>query len=175
MGDEAIVGSRRVRPQGASAHAVRRSLPGAPAAAALRTARRRGPVRLAGSACGCVGRGLCHGTFETATHHCRPCKMRWHCAKCSSPRCRKFRARTFELFARRHGNRPVLIINGTVTREMPSVPRVTSPVMRAKLCGFHFQMDDGVLEPLEMEEADCNSGCSAVTLPGRGGSVYGSK
>ena len=24
--------------------------------------------------------------------------------------------------------------------------------MKAKLCGFHFQMDDGVLEPLEMED-----------------------
>ena len=35
---------------------------------------------------------------------------------------------------------------------MPSVPRVTSPVMKAKLCGFHFQMDDGVLEPLAMED-----------------------
>lgn len=58
----------------------------------------------------------------------------------------------FRTFRQEARELPVLIINGTVTREMPSVPRVTSPVMKAKLCGFHFQMDDGVLEPLEMGE-----------------------
>jgi hypothetical protein len=58
----------------------------------------------------------------------------------------------FRTFRQEAREPPVLIISGTVTREMPSVPRVTSPVMKAKLCGFHFQMDDGVLEPLEMEE-----------------------
>jgi hypothetical protein len=58
----------------------------------------------------------------------------------------------FRTFRQEAREPPVLIINGTVTREMPSVPRVTSPVMKAKLCGFHFQMDDGVLEPLAMED-----------------------
>ncbi len=58
----------------------------------------------------------------------------------------------FRFFRQEAREPPALIINGTITREMPSVPRVTSPVMKAKLCGFHFQMDDGVLEPLEMEE-----------------------
>jgi len=47
---------------------------------------------------------------------------------------------------------PRLIISGTVTREDAAVPRVTSPVMKAKLCGFHFQMDDGVLVPLDAGE-----------------------
>jgi hypothetical protein len=61
-----------------------------------------------------------------------------------SAQCRAFRQEAREP--------PCLIVTGTVTREMPSVPRVTSPVMKAKLCGFHFQMDDGVLEPLEMED-----------------------
>jgi len=47
---------------------------------------------------------------------------------------------------------PRLVISGTVTRDEPAVPRVTSPVMKAKLCGFHFQMDDGVLVPLDAGE-----------------------
>jgi hypothetical protein len=58
----------------------------------------------------------------------------------------------FRVFRREAREPPVLIITGTVTREMPSVSRVTSPVMKAKLCGFLFQMDDGVLEPLQMED-----------------------
>jgi hypothetical protein len=58
----------------------------------------------------------------------------------------------FRTFRQEARESPRLIVIGTVTREMPAVPRVTSPVMRAKLCGFHFQMDDGVLEPLAMED-----------------------
>jgi hypothetical protein len=58
----------------------------------------------------------------------------------------------FRTFRQEARESPRLIVIGTVTREMPAVPRVTSPVMRAKLCGFHFQMDDGVLEPLDVEE-----------------------
>jgi hypothetical protein len=58
----------------------------------------------------------------------------------------------FKTFRQEAREPPRLIIVGTVTREVPAVPRVTSPVMKAKLCGFHFQMDDGVLEPLDVEE-----------------------
>ncbi len=58
----------------------------------------------------------------------------------------------FRTFRQEAREPPRLVIVGTVTREEPAVPRVISPVMRAKLCGFHFQMDDGVLEPLDVEE-----------------------
>lgn len=44
---------------------------------------------------------------------------------------------------------PRLIISGTVMRDDAAVPRVASPVMKAKLYGFHFRMDDGVLMPLD--------------------------
>jgi len=47
---------------------------------------------------------------------------------------------------------PRLIIAGTVTRDTPAEPRLSSPVMKAKLSGFHFQMDDGVLVPLDAGE-----------------------
>ena len=41
-----------------------------------------------------------------------------------------------------------LIIAGDVAREEETVLGVASVVMRAKLLGFHFHMEDGVLEPL---------------------------
>jgi hypothetical protein len=49
---------------------------------------------------------------------------------------------------------PHLVIIGTVTREAPAanVKKVTSVAMRAKLYGFKFWMDDGVLVPLETVE-----------------------
>lgn len=47
-----------------------------------------------------------------------------------------------------------LIIFGTVTREAPESLRVTSPAMRAKLHGFHFQLQEGILGPLEMQDSD---------------------
>jgi len=49
---------------------------------------------------------------------------------------------------------PALIIFGTVNREAPDLLRVTSPAMRAKLYGFHFKLQEGILGPLEMEESD---------------------
>ena len=55
----------------------------------------------------------------------------------------------FKTFRQEAREAPRLIITGTVTRDTPPAPRVTSPVMKAKLCGFHFQMDDGVLVPLD--------------------------
>jgi len=58
----------------------------------------------------------------------------------------------FRTFRQEAREAPRLIITGTVTRDDAAVPRVASPVMKAKLCGFHFQMDDGVLVPLDAGE-----------------------
>ena len=41
-----------------------------------------------------------------------------------------------------------LIIAGDVTREKDAIPKTASVAMRAKLLGFHFSMEDGVLEAL---------------------------
>jgi len=46
---------------------------------------------------------------------------------------------------------PDLVITGRLRREAPPVLRVPSLAMRAKLYGFHFWLDDGVLAPLEVE------------------------
>ncbi len=43
-----------------------------------------------------------------------------------------------------------MILLGTVSREMPEVHRVSSLVMRAKLYGFCFNLEDGVLRPLHL-------------------------
>jgi hypothetical protein len=42
-----------------------------------------------------------------------------------------------------------LIITGLVSRDDKVPPRVSSPAMRAKLYGFHFSMQEGLLEPLK--------------------------
>jgi hypothetical protein len=44
---------------------------------------------------------------------------------------------------------PRLIIAGSVTQQLPAVKKVKSPVQRARLYGFRFWMNDGVLVPLE--------------------------
>jgi hypothetical protein len=45
---------------------------------------------------------------------------------------------------------PEMIVLGTVSRETPNVQRVSSLAMRAKLYGFCFNMEDGVLRPMQM-------------------------
>src|SRR5487761_197338 len=45
---------------------------------------------------------------------------------------------------------PELIIAGTVTREEEAGPDTHSLAMRAKLCGFHFSLNDGGLQALEL-------------------------
>jgi hypothetical protein len=45
-----------------------------------------------------------------------------------------------------------LIITGRVTRQDQPPLRMSSIVMRAKLCGLHFSLEDGVLEALPMKE-----------------------
>jgi hypothetical protein len=47
---------------------------------------------------------------------------------------------------------PELIITGTVTRVQQATGRISSLVMRAKLHGFQFCLDDGILEALRTEE-----------------------
>ncbi len=47
---------------------------------------------------------------------------------------------------------PELIITGKVSREAPAIFRVSSLVMRAKLHGFQFEMEDGILRALDNEE-----------------------
>ncbi len=44
---------------------------------------------------------------------------------------------------------PELIVLGTVSREIPALHRVSSLVMRAKLYGFCFCFEDGILRPLQ--------------------------
>jgi hypothetical protein len=41
---------------------------------------------------------------------------------------------------------PELVISGVATREAPPIFRVSSLVMHAKLCGFRFEMEDGILQ-----------------------------
>jgi len=45
---------------------------------------------------------------------------------------------------------PEMILLGTVSREVPEVFRVSSLAMRAKLYGFCFILEDGVLRPLQV-------------------------
>lgn len=45
-----------------------------------------------------------------------------------------------------------LIITGTVAREDRAPLRVSSVAMRAKLCGLHFSLEDGVLKALPIKE-----------------------
>ncbi len=58
----------------------------------------------------------------------------------------------FRVYRPAAGASAKLIITGTVTREDRPPLRVASEAMRAKLCGLHFRLEDGVLEPLLIEE-----------------------
>ena len=44
---------------------------------------------------------------------------------------------------------PELIITGMATREAPPVFRISSLVLRAKLYGFQFEMEDGILQAIK--------------------------
>lgn len=58
---------------------------------------------------------------------------------------------TANLRVYRAGDTPELIIAGTVMRDRPALDGIRSVAMRVKLCGLHFQMQDGKLEPLLRE------------------------
>ncbi len=47
---------------------------------------------------------------------------------------------------------PEMILLGTISREVPEVHRVSSLAMRAKLYGFCFVLEDGLLRPLQVVE-----------------------
>jgi hypothetical protein len=51
----------------------------------------------------------------------------------------------------RQGETPDLIIAGTVLRDSPALDGIRSLAMRVKLCGLHFHLEDGKLEPLFRE------------------------
>lgn len=44
---------------------------------------------------------------------------------------------------------PELIITGVATREAPPIFRISSLVLRAKLYGFQFEMEDGILQAIK--------------------------
>lgn len=70
---------------------------------------------------------------------------------------------------------PEMIVLGTVSREMPAVHRVSSLVMRAKLYGFCFSYEDGILGTLQLSDRSEEFISFRTTQPGQGGIGNGSK
>ena len=61
------------------------------------------------------------------------------------------------MYRREWNDRLELIVVGSVTRDQRAPAAVRSLAMRAKLLGFHFWLDEGVLEDLQPEELVVNS------------------
>jgi hypothetical protein len=59
---------------------------------------------------------------------------------------------TFRVYRASETEPQELIITGTVTRPEPVRWNIHSLVMRAKLSGFRFALDDGRLAPIQVEE-----------------------
>ena len=76
---------------------------------------------------------------------------------------------------------PELIIAGVATRDAAPLLRVSSLVMRAKLYGFHFELEDGILQVLRDSEQPVLQAIGDIHFqekgPLRGGGVlvYGSE
>jgi hypothetical protein len=68
----------------------------------------------------------------------------------SLPRIERAVLRAFRSSAAREP--PELIISGVAMREAPPIFRVSSLAMRAKLYGFHFEIEDGILQVLSDRE-----------------------
>lgn len=54
-----------------------------------------------------------------------------------------------------------LILSGTVSRDVRAPARVRSLAMKAKLFGFRFWMEEGILESLQVDRSDGGSNCPA--------------
>jgi hypothetical protein len=61
------------------------------------------------------------------------------------------------MYRRELNDRMELIVTGSVNRDQRAPAAVRSLAMRAKLLGFHFWLDEGVLEDLQPEEVAVNS------------------
>jgi hypothetical protein len=51
--------------------------------------------------------------------------------------------------------RPELMLTGSVNRTNEALPRVASVAMRARLCGFNFNLAQGMLERIGPASAAC--------------------
>jgi len=63
----------------------------------------------------------------------------------------EIREAKFRVYRKRISDTNELIITGLVSRDDDAPPRISSLVMRAKLYGLHFSIQDGMLEPLQLE------------------------
>ena len=63
------------------------------------------------------------------------------------------RCATVKVYRENQHSAHELIISGVVSREDEPPPRLSSLVMKAKLCGLRFSLNDGVFENLSAEAA----------------------